>query len=226
MRSLELVAALFAVGVAFSAEAQSTSNANSGTTPSGASKNAFPASNPATWVTTADYPISAIRAGQSGVVSFRLVVEKDGSVHSCEILLSSGSLELDEAACSLIKQRAVFRPAYNDRGLPIRGTFTSRVRWVLPYQQETFRPLVVMQLQPSERVLVYTVELDGTVTRCAETVNGAPVRYSDTRSPCAVGGKMAPYTDSNGNPVAKVVTQRMTVSVADAPKPGPTSPAR
>jgi protein TonB len=83
-------------------------------------------------VTNADYPDSAIRAGESGTTGFRLDIGADGRVTNCTVTSSSGSSVLDNTACRLLQRRAKFSPAVDSNGNPTTDTFASRFRWVLP----------------------------------------------------------------------------------------------
>ncbi|MEY4238146.1 MAG: hypothetical protein RL339_747, partial [Pseudomonadota bacterium] len=68
--------------------------------PSFATKPARPKGNPGLWVTTNDYPQSAIRSEAEGVVKFRLSVGTNGRVTGCEVTGSSSTATLDQAACA------------------------------------------------------------------------------------------------------------------------------
>lgn len=95
-------------------------------------KPASPKGNPGNWATTNDYPTRALREEREGTTGFRVTVTPDGRVGSCSITSSSGSPDLDEAACSNITRRARFSPATDGEGNPTSGSYASRVRWVIP----------------------------------------------------------------------------------------------
>ena len=95
-------------------------------------KGATPKGNPGNWATTNDYPTRALREEREGTTGFRVTVTPEGRVGSCEITSSSGSPDLDEAACSNITRRARFTPATDGEGNPTTGSYASRVRWVIP----------------------------------------------------------------------------------------------
>lgn len=80
----------------------------------------------------ADYPAAAIRAGEEGLVAFTLTVDPSGRVTGCAITESSGSAVLDSATCGLLVRRSRFRPATDEGGRPVTGTFRSKVVWRLP----------------------------------------------------------------------------------------------
>ncbi|MEZ0244358.1 MAG: energy transducer TonB [Sphingomonas sp.] len=87
---------------------------------------------PQTWLTNDDYPRAALRAGQQGVVSFRLDVGADGKVVTCTVTVSSGYQVLDDATCAIMKKRALFKPARDGKGVPIPFSWSSRFTWELP----------------------------------------------------------------------------------------------
>lgn len=84
------------------------------------------------WVTTDDYPSSAIREEAEGTTATRISVGADGRVTGCEVTSSSGNAALDQAACRNLQRRARFEPALDRDGNPTASTFTKRVRWQLP----------------------------------------------------------------------------------------------
>ncbi len=93
---------------------------------------ARPKGNPGNWATTNDYPSRALREEREGTTGFRLTVGPDGKVVDCTVTRSSGSSDLDEAACSNIRRRARFEPAKDGEGNPTTGSYSSSVRWVIP----------------------------------------------------------------------------------------------
>ncbi|MCE2843176.1 MAG: energy transducer TonB [Novosphingobium sp.] len=100
--------------------------------PSFATKAARPKGNPGLWVTTNDYPQSAIRSEAEGVVKFRLSVGTNGRVTGCEVTGSSGTEALDQAACAKLMLRGRFEPASDSTGALVAGSYTGAVRWQLP----------------------------------------------------------------------------------------------
>lgn len=84
------------------------------------------------WVTDNDYRTSWINRKWEGTVAFRLSIGADGKIKDCTITESTGHSALDEATCTLVKRRAKFEPAKNDRGDTVSGTFSSAVRWQIP----------------------------------------------------------------------------------------------
>lgn len=91
-----------------------------------------PATNPGSWVTSADYPASALREEREGTTGFRLTIGADGLPAACDIIAPSGHGDLDAVTCQLIMQRARFTPGRNARGEAVGGTYSNRIRWQIP----------------------------------------------------------------------------------------------
>ena len=96
------------------------------------SARATPRGDPGTWVTTDDYPPSAVRAGIEGRTSFRLDIGADGKPTSCTVMASSGSDDLDKTACRKLMGRARFKAALDAAGDPVASTYSGGVTWRLP----------------------------------------------------------------------------------------------
>jgi TonB family protein len=79
-----------------------------------------------------NYPARALKAREQGKVGFRLVVEPDGSLGSCEVTASSGSKALDNETCELILRNARLNPVRNADGRAIRAVQTGYINWILP----------------------------------------------------------------------------------------------
>ncbi|MDE2595784.1 MAG: energy transducer TonB [Sphingomonadales bacterium] len=95
-------------------------------------KSAVPKGNPGAWVTTNDYPSRALREEREGTTGIRLSVGPDGKATGCTVTASSGSPDLDDAACANAQRRARFTPAMDGEGQPTSGSFSTRVRWQIP----------------------------------------------------------------------------------------------
>lgn len=95
-------------------------------------KQPSPKGNPANWATTNDYPTRALREEREGTTSFRVTVGPDGRVTGCSVTSSSGSPDLDDATCQNVTRRARFNPATDGEGQPTAGSYSNRVRWVIP----------------------------------------------------------------------------------------------
>lgn len=95
-------------------------------------KQPTPKGNPANWATTNDYPTRALREEREGTTGFRVSVGPDGRVTGCSVTSSSGSPDLDDATCQNVTRRARFNPATDGEGQPTSGSYSNRVRWVIP----------------------------------------------------------------------------------------------
>lgn len=78
-----------------------------------------------------DYPRRAAQRGEQGTVSFRVTVGPNGRVEGCEVTSTSGSAELDRAACQGVSRYARFDPALNDAGEPIAASWSSAITYRL-----------------------------------------------------------------------------------------------
>ena len=96
------------------------------------SQSVRPRGNPASWITTSDYPTADMRVDMQGTVAYRLTVGPNGRPTACDITQSSGFWRLDEATCRLVLRRARFCPATDKKAQPITGTWSSRMKWVIP----------------------------------------------------------------------------------------------
>jgi len=79
-----------------------------------------------------NYPPRALKAREQGKVGFRLVVESDGSLGSCEVTESSGSNALDNETCELILRHARLNPVRNADGRAVRAVQSGFIVWKLP----------------------------------------------------------------------------------------------
>lgn len=100
----------------------------------------------ATYFSDQDYPASALRAGEEGMVAFRLTVGPDGRAGGCAILGSSGSSSLDSATCRIMADRARFEPARDSNGKATSDEFVGRILWRLPDQPPQPRVEVAFRL--------------------------------------------------------------------------------
>lgn len=86
-------------------------------------------SDPATWITSDDYPPSALRANEEGTVTITWVATPDGRISDCKTLQTSGHASLDSAACSAIERRGRYVAVPVAQGMRV---FTRRVVWKIP----------------------------------------------------------------------------------------------
>jgi protein TonB len=96
------------------------------------SKAAGAKGDPAQWISTDDYPPSAIRAEEEGTTGIAWTINAQGRVENCTVTSSSGSRALDDAACRAITRRGRYSPALDQSGNPITSKSSRRVTWRLP----------------------------------------------------------------------------------------------
>lgn len=78
-----------------------------------------------------DYPRSARKAREDGIVAFRLEVSGSGRIKECIVTASSGSATLDAATCRLLRARARFEPARDERGRTRPDSIIGKISWRL-----------------------------------------------------------------------------------------------
>lgn len=93
---------------------------------------AQPRANLSSLVSTEDYPVAALRAGEQGTVQVKLAVGTNGRVTNCMVTSTSGSSALDSATCRLLTSRARFTPARDSAGSPVAAEVIHRQSWRLP----------------------------------------------------------------------------------------------
>ncbi|OYY78465.1 MAG: energy transducer TonB [Sphingomonas sp. 28-62-20] len=86
----------------------------------------------ASWVTQDDYPPSALREEKEGTSVIAWTINTQGRIENCRTVQSSGSSDLDDAACRALTRRGRYTPAKDQDGNPISTTKQRRVRWVIP----------------------------------------------------------------------------------------------
>lgn len=80
-----------------------------------------------------DYPREAGQQGTGGKVGVRYLVGTDGRVGVCEIVRPSGSADLDDTTCRLIRQRFRFAPSRDARGKPVPAWVVETHEWVIDW---------------------------------------------------------------------------------------------
>jgi hypothetical protein len=96
-------------------------------------RRATPLSNPANWAKPGDYPSKALNIGQQAIVSFRLVIDKQGMPTACEIQRAYADAAFQKLTCELLMSRARFEPAINAAGQPTASYFATTARWIMSY---------------------------------------------------------------------------------------------
>ena len=79
----------------------------------------------------AGYPAKAAREEREGRVGVRVTITPQGRVDSCSVISSSGSADLDDAACEGMSRYARFTPALDAEGSPTPGTYSTAIVYKL-----------------------------------------------------------------------------------------------
>lgn len=186
-------------------------------------KSAYPTENPAGWITKDDYPPGASLNDLGGNVGFRLTIDPLGQVSGCVVTQSSGTPELDDATCSLLRIRARFEPATDQQGKAVAGTYANRIRWIMPIDRVRFTvPRIVPLPKPTLLVRSMVVEKDGSLSNCkierAEGVAAEAVRLGSYDCPDEKLDR--PFVDAQGRAVRKTVRFTEGVAYQDVPVSG------
>lgn len=83
------------------------------------------------WITEDDYPAEALRQEATGTTAALLRITTTGTVDDCQIVLTSGFVELDEATCRLALLRAKFTPALDAANKPRVSHVFRRIAWTI-----------------------------------------------------------------------------------------------
>lgn len=168
-----------------------------------------PLDDPGSWLNSHDYPARELQHRIEGVVSFALEVAKHGRVTDCSIRQSSGNAALDATACSLMITRARFRPATDEKGEPVAGTWASSIRWEIQEIEPALTPEYSV-------VLRYVVEKDGGVSMCEVLEDDV---HESGKSGCDafLQERFRPATGADGQPTRTQVLR--TAKLESTPLP-------
>jgi protein TonB len=183
-------------------------------------RSATPLGNPGYWVTTSDYPPRALREERGGIVAFRLTLDAAGRISDCAVTSSSGSPDLDALTCALVTERARFRPATDARGNKTIGSYSNRVRWVVPEDpgpDPFYGP--DGRFVSNDMTYRFFIEPDGTTSDCVRITNDVAEILEKPEGPCLTQAPYKPFVDANGKPVRKRVSISVKIVVEDPPKP-------
>ncbi|WP_197018426.1 energy transducer TonB [Sphingomonas sp. URHD0057] len=78
------------------------------------------------------YPEGAAKRGEQGRVAFRLTIEPDGLISTCEVIGSSGFATLDKETCEIMGLYAHLTPIRDSAGRATRGNRDGFITWKLP----------------------------------------------------------------------------------------------
>lgn len=76
-----------------------------------------------------NYPARALREEREGTVGVRVTVTAQGRATNCQVTASSGSPDLDQAACQGMERYAQFNPALDAGGNPTEGSYSTRITY-------------------------------------------------------------------------------------------------
>ena len=76
-----------------------------------------------------NYPARALREEREGTVGVRVTVTPQGRAANCQVTSSSGSPDLDQAACQGMERYAQFNPALDAAGNPTEGNYSTRITY-------------------------------------------------------------------------------------------------
>jgi TonB family protein len=77
------------------------------------------------------YPPRARAAGEQGRVFFKITLDRDGRLRSCEVTKSSGYPRLDEETCELMVTHGVFKRVKDESGLVKNPVHHGAINWEL-----------------------------------------------------------------------------------------------
>jgi hypothetical protein len=85
---------------------------------------------PGRWLTTNDYPTTTLLYRKSSIVRLRLLVNRQGMPTDCHVVDAAPPEEFNRLTCSLVLQRARFKPALGPGGVPVDSAYFITVNWV------------------------------------------------------------------------------------------------
>ncbi len=77
----------------------------------------------------ANYPPYLLREMAQGTVGVQVQVNREGRASYCQVTAYTGPAGLNDAACLSMMRFARFRPAQDENGSPIWGTYTTRITY-------------------------------------------------------------------------------------------------
>lgn len=170
------------------------------------------------WVTNADYPLSAWRERQEGLVQYDVAVDAQGKATACTITYSTATPELEAQTCRLLLERARFAPAEDNNGTPRASVWPGETMWQLR-EPEFAAPFTFK--------IAFTIDERGQQRDCRviERSDKLPpdIQRSLERRPCpsSYASRAVPYRDAEGRPVSREVTVTFVVDLNPAPPPQP-----
>jgi outer membrane biosynthesis protein TonB len=86
----------------------------------------------ASYVTSDDYPLTAIFARAGGETHILVDVGANGIGSNCRVILRSGREEIDQTTCKVAAERARYTPALDSDGNPVAAPTYMVFRWEMP----------------------------------------------------------------------------------------------
>lgn len=96
----------------------------------GLSRPVRPKTSPQTWLSSGDFPSSALAKGHNGIVQFRFDVDAEGKIADCFILSHTSPDDFADLTCKLVRRRAKLSPALDAKGVPVRSYYVQKVNWM------------------------------------------------------------------------------------------------
>jgi TonB family protein len=84
------------------------------------------------WYTFEDYPESALRKGEQGMVVIGFTIDTRGRLTDCHVVQSSRFKDLDAVPCWVLVKKARFKPALDAQGQPQATTGTTAMSFWTP----------------------------------------------------------------------------------------------
>lgn len=129
---------------------------------------AVPAENPGNWILAEDYPARALRDGIEGKSTVVLTISPDGKPIGCQISISSGSADLDDATCKLLTERGRFETSSTGT----TQSFSTVVEWKIP-------PTPLMPVSTSGFAALTDLSNGRVVGNCKSSTIGQPNEQLD-----------------------------------------------
>lgn len=89
-----------------------------------------PLGNPGTWATDLDMPAAMRRQGVNAQARFRLMIDEKGKPTACYIQKPLPVAGLGALTCTLLLQRARFKPALDADRNPVSSYYVNAVNWI------------------------------------------------------------------------------------------------
>jgi protein TonB len=84
------------------------------------------------WYSFEEYPESALRTGEQGMVVIGFTIDVTGRLADCHVIQSSKYEDLDTIPCRVLGKRARFEPASDSEGKPRPTTGTTAMSFWTP----------------------------------------------------------------------------------------------